>query len=281
MTSWFRSWHGAPTDNKWLVIARRANVAPGVVSAVAWALMDHASQAEERGSVAGFDVETYCAFSGFLEADVSAIVAAMRDKNVIDPDNRLTAWDKRQPKREDDSSERVRNWRAEHRNEDVTPLPNDVTQCNAQKRSVTHGNNTEQSRAETEQNRTETEAAAAAPPSLAWKAFTTARGINLSASDSTYIAELVELYSDEGVAQAIVYCDKNKRDNFLRLNYIQRVLSGWQAEGTLGLHTPEYDANRSNGNGKSTGSGGRGITNRPKSEADIEWEHGGGVGPWT
>ena len=34
MASWFRSWHGAPTDNKWLVIARRANVSAGVVSAV-------------------------------------------------------------------------------------------------------------------------------------------------------------------------------------------------------------------------------------------------------
>ena len=25
---WFRSWHGAPTDNKWLVIAKRAMEAP-------------------------------------------------------------------------------------------------------------------------------------------------------------------------------------------------------------------------------------------------------------
>lgn len=23
---WFRSWHGAPTDNKWLLIAKRAGV---------------------------------------------------------------------------------------------------------------------------------------------------------------------------------------------------------------------------------------------------------------
>jgi len=27
---WFRSWHGAPNDPKWLVIARKAGVAPGM-----------------------------------------------------------------------------------------------------------------------------------------------------------------------------------------------------------------------------------------------------------
>lgn len=101
MASWFRSWHGAPTDNKWLVIGRRANVAPGVVSAVAWALFDHASQADDRGSVDGFDVETYAAFSGFDEGDINRIVLAMREKFVI-VDGRLAAWDKRQVKDEKD-----------------------------------------------------------------------------------------------------------------------------------------------------------------------------------
>ena len=40
MTGWFRSWHGAPTDPKWLGIAKRAGVAPGFAVAIAWALMD-------------------------------------------------------------------------------------------------------------------------------------------------------------------------------------------------------------------------------------------------
>jgi len=134
MASWFRSWHGAPTDNKWLVIGRRANVAPGVVSAVAWALMDYASQADDRGSVNGFDVETYCAFSGFAEDDISRVLCAMSEKSII-IDGRLAAWDKRQPKREDDSYERVRAFR-ERKN---------VTQddCNAEKRNVTQRNNTD------------------------------------------------------------------------------------------------------------------------------------------
>jgi hypothetical protein len=138
MTSWFRSWHGAPTDNKWLLIASRAKVKPGIVSAVAWALFDHASQAEDRGSVKEFDTETYAVFSGFGENEVQAVIAAMCAKGVIDGDGRLSAWDKRQPKREDDSAERVREWR---KRKSVTS--EDVTQCNAEKRNVTPANDTD------------------------------------------------------------------------------------------------------------------------------------------
>jgi hypothetical protein len=118
---WFRSWHGAPTDNKWLMIARRADVPAGVVSAVVWALFDYASQNENRGSVEGFDVETYATFSGFDEAKIAAVIAALTEKNVI-VSGVLSAWQRRQPKREDNSTERVR----QHRN--------------AMKRDETHGN---------------------------------------------------------------------------------------------------------------------------------------------
>lgn len=121
MIEWFRSWHGAPTDNKWLVIARRANTSPGIVSAVVWALLDHASQAEQRGSVESFDIETYAAFSGFPEDTVRAVIVALTEKGLIKPDFMLSSWEKRQPKREDNSAARV----AAHR---------------AVKRGVTHGN---------------------------------------------------------------------------------------------------------------------------------------------
>ena len=67
MIDWFRSWHGAPTDNKWLTIGRRAGCAPGIVSAIVWALLDYASQNTPRGAITNFDMETYSAFSGFEE----------------------------------------------------------------------------------------------------------------------------------------------------------------------------------------------------------------------
>lgn len=132
---WFRSWHGAPTDNKWLVIARRAGVQPVIVSATFWALLDYASQQNERGSVAGFDVETYALWAGVDEADVLGVLDAMRAKGVITDGDTLAAWDKRQPKREDSSAERVRRHRDKQRqsvtDDSVTHGNADVTQGNA------------------------------------------------------------------------------------------------------------------------------------------------------
>ena len=118
---WWRSWHGAPTDPKWLSVAKRAAVSPGVVVAVAWALIDHASQAGERGDVSGFDCEALGDYLGFGEGEVAAVLQAMRDKSIIIGD-RLSSWNKRQPKRERDqdiSTERVRAFRDKQRH--VTP----------------------------------------------------------------------------------------------------------------------------------------------------------------
>ena len=114
MTDWFRSWHGAPTDPKWLLIARRANTSPGIVSAIVWALFDHASQAESRGLVDHFDVETYSAFSGFEEGVITTVITTLEDKGLI-IDGRLAAWEKRQPKREDGSAERAKAHRDRER----------------------------------------------------------------------------------------------------------------------------------------------------------------------
>lgn len=120
---WFRSWHGAPTDPKWLVIAKRSETQPGIVSAVVWALFDFASQnQEDRGSIDGFDVETYAAFSGFDETTIGRVISVLVDKNIIE-NGRLVSWEKRQPKREDNSTGRVQR----HRNS----LKRNETQCNA------------------------------------------------------------------------------------------------------------------------------------------------------
>ncbi len=162
---WFRSWHGAPNDPKWLVIARKAGVAPGMVSAVAWAILDHASQHKERGRVDNFDIETYAVWSGWEEEDIQSVIDAMTAKGII-TDGRVTAWEKRQPKREDDSKERVSRWRDRQNvtakakndagdvtsgNADVTrytdPSNADVTHGNA---DVTHGNAPEKIRGDTD-----------------------------------------------------------------------------------------------------------------------------------
>jgi hypothetical protein len=123
MTDWFRSWHGAPTDPKWLAIARKAKTSPGFVIAVAWALLDRASQARPRGSIDGFDADAMAAFMGCDEAEVLAIIQAMSDRGVI-VDGRFAAWEARQPDREDGSADRARTWRERKR-----------TQANASERN--------------------------------------------------------------------------------------------------------------------------------------------------
>lgn len=141
---WFRSWHGAPTDTKFLLIGRRAKVAAGIVSAVYWALLDHASQNKPRGSIKGFDAESYAEWSGWEPGQIDAVINAMRDKGMIDPDGRLASWDKRQPKREraDDapSTERVRRFRKNKKAIAQNDVTGDVTPSNATKRHETQCN---------------------------------------------------------------------------------------------------------------------------------------------
>lgn len=122
MTDWFRSWHGAPTDPKWLGIAKKAGVAPGIVAAVAWALMDRASQSDDRGSIEGYDADGLSCFFGCEPEQVDSIVRAMTEKGMV-VEGRFAAWEKRQPRREDDSAQRVREHRErarEHQKRDVT-----------------------------------------------------------------------------------------------------------------------------------------------------------------
>lgn len=108
---WFRSWHGAPTDPKWLLIAKRSETFPGVVSAIVWALLDYASQnSADRGNVEGFDAETYAAFSGFEETTVQRVIEAMKEKKLID-NGHLTNWKKRQSATGNVSTPRVQKHR--------------------------------------------------------------------------------------------------------------------------------------------------------------------------
>lgn len=92
---WFRSHHGAPSDPKWLVIARKAKVAPVVVVSTFWMLLDYASQHQDRGTVTGFDVEVAAAFLGVEDEEVAAVLAVMEERGMI-ADGRLKSWEKRQ-----------------------------------------------------------------------------------------------------------------------------------------------------------------------------------------
>lgn len=107
---WVRLYHDMPTDPKWRVIARKAGQRIGDVIAVYVFMLCNAScNTVKRGVTQGFVAEDVAAAID-LEADcVTAILGAMEGKVV--KNGQLLGWEKRNPKREDSSTDRVRKHR--------------------------------------------------------------------------------------------------------------------------------------------------------------------------
>ncbi len=117
---WVRLYHETPTDPKWRVIAKRSAQRIGDVIAV-WnfVLCNASSNTEKRGETHNLVTEDIAAALDLNDADVVAILAAMEGKTI--KDGTLLAWEKRNPKREDNSTERVKRWRETHRNAEKRP----------------------------------------------------------------------------------------------------------------------------------------------------------------
>lgn len=137
---WLR-WHiGTCLDPKWKIIARRSGQPIHAVIAV-WAMMlECAAQASTRGTLDGWiDEDAAAALDLDHPGSVTAIRDAMQGK-VLDGD-RVMRWDKRQPKREDSSAARTRDYRAR---KEASRAAGDgakrgVTQGDAERRVVTLG----------------------------------------------------------------------------------------------------------------------------------------------
>lgn len=117
MTDWVRLWHDMPTDPKWRTIARKSGQRVGDVIAVFNFVICNASgNAMERGKINNFDCDDVASALDLEECDVLAIMDAMRGK-VIDDADKLTGWEKRQPKREDSTSfQRKQEWKERQKN---------------------------------------------------------------------------------------------------------------------------------------------------------------------
>lgn len=125
MKSWVRLWLDMPTDPKFRVIAKRSGRPLSEVIAVFVVMM---TKADDDGSISGWSSEDVAAALDTEAEHVEAIYKAMQDK-VLDGDS-LSGWQKRQPKREDASTDRVRAFRGRmKRNE--TQRNADETQSNA------------------------------------------------------------------------------------------------------------------------------------------------------
>jgi hypothetical protein len=126
--SWLRWWEGTVTDPKWRVVAARSGQPVGNVLAV-WAyVLEEARRMD--GGLPEIDCEVIGACLGYEPEAVERIIAGMRAKGSID-DQGVTNWRKRQPKREDDSRERVAAYREKKRLEALH---------NARLETVTRGN---------------------------------------------------------------------------------------------------------------------------------------------
>ncbi len=109
---WLRWHHGTVNDPKLRAVARRAGQPVIAVIAVWAAMLECASIAVERGTLAGWDHEDVAVGLDMETEAVAAIYTAMQGKTL--EGGRIMAWEKRQAKRErddDTSTGRVREYR--------------------------------------------------------------------------------------------------------------------------------------------------------------------------
>lgn len=119
---WFRWHHGSVTDQKFPLIARKAGASVAEVIAVWACLLESASMnGELRGQIGGQpDFEAMDCALGIEEGRSMAICTAMVERGIVDDSGHISAWAKRQPKREredDNSTARVKAFREKQRHE--------------------------------------------------------------------------------------------------------------------------------------------------------------------
>lgn len=125
MTSWVRLWLDMPTDPKWRVIAKKSGQPLPCVIALYTMLLTVSGGAVRPGEISDMSIEDAAAALDMDEDAVSSILSAMEGRVISS--GCLSGWEKRQPKREDDSSQRVREYRERKKQE----VKRDVTQSNA------------------------------------------------------------------------------------------------------------------------------------------------------
>lgn len=129
---WLRLWHDMPNDPKWRTIARVSKQRIGDVIAIYNHLLVAASaNANERGRTNDVCSEDLASALDMEIEGVEAILSAMQGR-VMDGD-RLTGWENRQPKREDDSADRSKAWR-EKKKADRHANEQERTHANANER---------------------------------------------------------------------------------------------------------------------------------------------------
>ena len=136
---WFKWFGGSSNDPKFHVVARKTNQPMGFVIAVWAMLLERASEADERGNIAGFDCEAADVVMGMPDGAACAIVEAMQAKGLIDAD-RICRWEERQAPADrpakPTSTLRVQRFREKQR----TKIERGETSSDTDETHETHGN---------------------------------------------------------------------------------------------------------------------------------------------
>ena len=139
---WFRWHHGSVSDQKFILVAKKSGASVAEVIAVWACLLEAASASDERGNFGAVDYEALDCALGMQDGRAQAIHEAMAARGVVTPGGDVAAWDKRQPKREDDTAaERKRRQREREHELSITACvtagaSRNVTPSHAE---VTHG----------------------------------------------------------------------------------------------------------------------------------------------
>lgn len=155
---WFRWHHGSVNDQKFPLVARRAGASVAEVIAVWACLLERASMNEEsRGQLGDVpDFEAMDCALGLPDGRCEAVFAALQQRGMVDEAMGITAWDKRQPRREDTTAADRKRAQRERDAAAQRVTPPDVTQCHAESRDVTACHDRGEERREEKEN----------PPSL-------------------------------------------------------------------------------------------------------------------
>lgn len=145
MMGWLRWYHNTAGDPKLGVIARAVKQPRVAIVAIWTAVLEHASSAEDRGSIAGLDPEEIAIMLDLEPGNVTETLIAMtRGKRPLISGDRITNWERRQPA-SDDVSERVRKHRLRKKVADANiPAPEDETLLKRIEQNITDQNRQDQ-----------------------------------------------------------------------------------------------------------------------------------------
>lgn len=119
---WLRLWHDMPNDPKWRTISRLSKQPISCVISVYIHLLVCASNATERGRTQDCSHEDIATALDMEIENVTAIITAMEGRVV--ENFHLSGWESRQPKREDNSASRAKEWREKQKEERNRTQPN-------------------------------------------------------------------------------------------------------------------------------------------------------------